>query len=79
MCGIKQCTMNLSDAGIEAFGLTMNCAIGTSLRKKEHQVCELYSEKGKKQQIHFFSGAYQEMSSPLIALTIFSVLCTAER
>jgi hypothetical protein len=26
--------MNLSDAGIEAFKLTMNCAIGTSLQKK---------------------------------------------
>jgi len=25
------CTMNLSDGGIEAFRLTMNCAIGISL------------------------------------------------
>uniref|UniRef100_A0A0A9FGQ2 Uncharacterized protein n=1 Tax=Arundo donax TaxID=35708 RepID=A0A0A9FGQ2_ARUDO len=31
MCvGSSMCTMNLSDAGIEAFRLTMNCAIGTS-------------------------------------------------
>jgi hypothetical protein len=28
------CTMNLSDAGIEAFRLTMNCAIGTSLQEQ---------------------------------------------
>jgi len=27
--------MNLSDAGIEAFRLTMNCAIGISLGKKQ--------------------------------------------
>uniref|UniRef100_A0A0A9H3N5 Uncharacterized protein n=1 Tax=Arundo donax TaxID=35708 RepID=A0A0A9H3N5_ARUDO len=31
MCvGSSMCTMNLSDAGIEALRLTMNCAIGTS-------------------------------------------------
>jgi len=30
--------MNLSDAGIEAFRLTMNCAIGTSLRKRKEGI-----------------------------------------
>jgi hypothetical protein len=41
-------------------------------------VHELYSKKGKETANSLFSGAYQEMNSPLIALTIFSVLCTTE-
>lgn len=30
LVGSSMCTMNLSDGGIDAFRLTMNCAIGTS-------------------------------------------------
>jgi hypothetical protein len=44
--------MNLSDAGIEAFRLTMNCAIGTSLEKKsdkpvEHLELQRYGNRNK--------------------------------
>jgi len=77
--------MNLSDGGIEAFRLTMNCAIGISLGDRKQRNCNHVSTtvkggrnegRNKNNRFSAGAGAYQEMNSPLIALTILSVLWT---
>lgn len=82
LVGSSMCTMNLSDGGIDAFRLTMNCAIGTSLENRgtNGRQPRKGREGGRNANEGFIFScvrrAYQEMNSPLIALTILPVLWT---